>query len=146
MACPHHVEQASANGLADGNSNGLAGGNDGLAALQAVGRVHRNGTHATLAQVLLHLQDEIIAVLAVDAQGIQNVGHAVGRELGVDNRADDLNDGALGFCRSYFHGTRSVVRVEERNICARDAPRRIGIGVHRRVWLVGWCGSCPFRA
>jgi hypothetical protein len=60
--------------------------------------------------VLLHLQDQLLSLIALNPKGVENVGHAVGGKLGVHDRAEHLDDFARNFVGSYFHGERSVVR------------------------------------
>ena len=62
------------------------------AADQAVGRLHRDGAHHVVAQVLGDLEGQRLLAAGqvdVDVQGVEHLGHGVARELGVDDRADD---------------------------------------------------------
>ena len=59
-----HVDETAERLLADGHGHGLAGVDDLDAAGQAVGGVHGDGAHAVVAEVLLHLGDQL-ARLAV---------------------------------------------------------------------------------
>src|SRR6266404_9679081 len=71
---------------------------DFLAANQAFGGVHRDGTHRRLAKMLRDLEHQAIAaVLGLDR--IQNGGQ-MSFELDVDDGADDLRDasGLVGGC------------------------------------------------
>ena len=72
------------------------------AALHAVGRLHRDRSHAVLAQVLLDLDDDVdrLAAFAVrlDADGVVDLGQVAAFELDVDDRADDLDDLADFLC------------------------------------------------
>ena len=69
------------------------------AALQAVGRGHRDRAHLALAQVLRHLERELLRVgedvlvlHALHQQRVVDGGQLAGLELDVDDRPDDLND------------------------------------------------------
>jgi len=99
----HDVKKTPADFLTDGHRDRLARGDNLLLALQAVGRVHGDGANTPLAEVLLHLQNEIGSLVAFYAKGVQNVGDAVFWKFSVDDRADDLDDRALNFVGTYFH-------------------------------------------
>ena len=77
-----------------------AGVGHGLAARQALGRVHRDGADHVLTQVLGDFQNqgEGLARLLVDVLGVQGVQdrRQVAVELNVDDGADDLGDAACG--------------------------------------------------
>ncbi len=66
------------------------------AALQAVGRLHRDRAHAVLAEVLLDLDDDVDVLIGAgwprDAHGVVDRGQVAAGELDVDDRADDLDD------------------------------------------------------
>ena len=70
------------------------------AALQAVGGAERDGAHHAVAELLLDLEGEpllgqrVAAVL--EDQCIVDLRHRFARELDVDDRADGLDDGAVG--------------------------------------------------
>ena len=90
------VEDAAEALGADGHHDGRAGVAHRHPAYEAVGRVHRDRADGALAQVLRHLEGEV--VLGVRDAG---VGHLEGVEdlrqlavgkLDVDDRADDLDD------------------------------------------------------
>ena len=75
------------------------------AALHAVGRLHRDGAHAVLAEVLLDLDDDVDRPGAarpsrLDAHGVVDRRQVAVRELDVDDRADDLDDLADVLCCS----------------------------------------------
>ena len=67
------------------------------AAHEAFGRVHRDRAHGALAEVLRDLEHEVVRLVA-DATGwsrvsaVSSVGQLAGRELDVDDGADDLGD------------------------------------------------------
>ena len=70
------------------------------AALQAVGRLHRDGADAVLAEVLLDLADDVdrrgaADAGAVDAERVVDRRQVSALELHVDDRADDLDDACL---------------------------------------------------
>ena len=72
------------------------------AALQAVGGLHRDGAHAVLAQVLLHLGDDVDlsgpGPSALIAQRVVDRRQVPALELDVDDRPDDLDDAARLHC------------------------------------------------
>ncbi len=74
-----HVPEAAERLRPDGHRDRPAGVHDVEAAGEAVRRVHRDGAHAVVAQVLLHLGDEDAAVLALarghlDLQRVVDLG------------------------------------------------------------------------
>ena len=90
-----HVHDATERLGPDGHRDGPAEILGLHAALQAVGRLHRDRADAVLAQVLFDLDDEVDLVgagLADDAHGVVDRRQVAARELDVDDRADDLND------------------------------------------------------
>ena len=67
------------------------------AALHAVGRLHRDRAHPVLAEVLLHLDDDVdragqFRVLGDDPQGVVDFRKVARLELDVDDGADHLDD------------------------------------------------------
>ena len=84
-----HVPDAAERDVADGHRDRPAGVDDVGAARDPVRRVHRDRAHAVVAEVLLHLCDQVAAVRARDAQRRVDRGQAV-REDGVDDDALDL--------------------------------------------------------
>ena len=69
------------------------------AADQAVGRLHRDRPDHVVAQVLGDLEGQRLGAPGqghVDVQRVEDLGHRVARELGVDDRADDPDDAADG--------------------------------------------------
>ena len=86
---PEHVEEAAERRRADGHRDRRAGVDGGGAAAQAVGRVHREAAHPVVAEVLLDLGDErLVAVRDLDR--VEQLRQVAGRELDVDDGADDL--------------------------------------------------------
>ena len=84
------VDDASERAVADRHRDRLAGVRHLLAAHEALGRVHGDGAHGVLAQVLGHLEDEpLVAVLGLER--IQDC-RQVAIELHVDDGAHDLAD------------------------------------------------------
>ena len=90
------VQHAAEGPQADGHGDGSAGV-DGLhAAHHAVGGQHADAAHAVLAEVLLHLGDDVdgdsaARAVVLDAHGVVDGGHLL-VELDVDDGADDLHD------------------------------------------------------
>ncbi len=78
-----------------GTEIGPLGVDDLGPAREAVGRVHRNRADAVVAEVLLHLRDQLSRPAAVlgdgDAEGVVDLGKLV-REDGVEHDALDLDD------------------------------------------------------
>ncbi len=112
-----HVPDPAERGVAHGDRDRLAGVDDVDAAGEPVGRVHRDGANAVVAQVLLHLGHERRRLRALrsgdrDLEGVVDRGQGA-REHGVDHDALDLDDAAdvaavavLGLLR---HGSPVVV-------------------------------------
>ena len=76
---------------------GLAGVGDLRAADQAVGGLQRDGADHAVADVLGDLEDDrllLAAELELGRQLVVDLGHRVGRELDVHDRADDAGDAA----------------------------------------------------
>ena len=84
-----HVPDAAERHVADRHRDRPAGVDHVGAARDAVGRVHRDRAHAVVAEVLLHLCDQVGAVGPRDAQRRVDLGQLV-REDGVDDDALDL--------------------------------------------------------
>ena len=81
---------------ADRNRDRGAGVDAHGAAREAVGRVHRDGADAVVAEVLLHLRDQRAARVAfgdLDLERGIDLGEPVGED-GVDDDALDLDDPA----------------------------------------------------
>ncbi len=97
------VDDAAQRLLAHGHADGAAEV-DGLhAADHAVGGFHGDGAHAALAQVLLHLEDDVdgrgdLEAVADDAQRLIDGRHGGFFKLNVYGGAGDLNNFADVFC------------------------------------------------
>ncbi len=93
------VEDPSEHLFADRHGDGLAGVREGHPALEAVRGGHGDRTHPAIAKVLLHFKNQlgIDAVENVlDLKGVVDFRQFAGfREIGVDDGADDLDDGSL---------------------------------------------------
>ena len=87
-----HVPDAPERDVADGNRDRLARVDDLGAACKTVGRVHRNGANAIVAEMLLHLCDQL-AVIRLDAERVVDRRQLI-REDGVEDDALDLDDAA----------------------------------------------------
>ena len=76
------------------------------AALHAIGRLHRDGADAVLAQVLLDLGDDVdlprLLGVCLDAQGVVNLRKAARLELDVDDGTNDLDDASDSFFSHEF--------------------------------------------
>src|SRR5579862_3545057 len=108
-----HVPDPAEGNVADRDGDGPPRVDDLDAARKAVGGVHRDGAHAVVAQVLLHLRDQLAraAVLGhLDAQRVVDLRQPA-REDGVEDDALDLDDpaGALLGLRS-GHASPYAVR------------------------------------
>jgi hypothetical protein len=90
-----HVEDAPQRRVAHRHLDRRAGVGDRLAAHEALGRVHGDGAHCVLAQVLGHFQHQPLAVV-VGLERVENRGQ-ITLELHVDDGADHLGDLAGGF-------------------------------------------------
>ena len=97
------------------------------AAAQAVGGAHRDGAHPVVAEVRLRLEGEDAAVVPGHLERVVDLRQLVRRELDVDHRADDLDDGA----------GRSTGLVP---VCGHDVR-----GDRRRVWLGLYVGHGASR-
>ena len=89
-----------------------------LAAHQAVGRVHGDGAHGVLAEMLRHFEHQALA-LVLGVQRVQD-RRQLAVELHVDDGAHDLGDRADVFCR---HGLRPCSLVGIFRV-ARSRPLR----------------------
>ena len=91
-----HVQHAAERRRADRHRDRRAGVAHPHAALHAVGRLHRHRAHAVLAQVLLHLGDDVDLLAGRqrrdDANRVVDRGQMAALELDVDDGADDLDD------------------------------------------------------
>src|SRR5205807_6954583 len=93
------VEHAAERRRTDRHRDALAGIDNLHAALHAVGRLHGDGPHPVLTEVLLDLADHV-QILALDEQSAVDLGQPPVRELDVDDGTDDLHDASdfLIFC------------------------------------------------
>ena len=108
------VEDAPEGRLADRNGDRASGVDDLDAAREPVRRVHRDRPHAVVAEVLLDLADERLAVAAVDRDRVVDLRKRV-REGGLDHDSLDLLDAAYVLRLSCgFHWAP----------CSSRAPRR----------------------
>src|SRR5262249_9816077 len=92
------VEDATERRLAHGDRDRPAGVRDLGPADEAVRRPERDRADAVAAQVLLGLAGELEGLALdrrVDGERVVEVGEVALLELGVERRADDLDDGAL---------------------------------------------------
>ena len=92
-----HVHDAAERADADGHGDRRAGRLDAEPALQALGGAHRDRAHDAVAELLLHLERQ---VLVDQFQRLVNRRDSLAGELHVDHRADDLDDLAVCRCRS----------------------------------------------
>ena len=94
------VEDVALGHVADRHRDRRAGVAHRGAADQAVGRLHRDGADHVVADVLGDLEGQracaprSVAEVDVDVQRVVDLGHRVGGELDVDDRADDADDPA----------------------------------------------------
>ena len=89
-----NVEHASENFRTYGNGNRSVGGNGFETALEAVDRVHRDGSDSAVSKLLLDFEnDGLFAVFHFE--GVVNVRNVSAFELNVDDDADNLLDDAL---------------------------------------------------
>ncbi len=93
------VEQPSQGGPAHRHGDGGAGVDAFGTSAQAVRGVHGQATHPVVAQVLLHLDQKLLAVTGINFDGIIDVRQLLRRELHVHYRADDLHQLALSTLR-----------------------------------------------
>ena len=98
------VQDAAERFRADRHLNRRAGVRHFDAADQAFGRVHRDGAHDRLTEVLRDLEHEVVLlagdVRIRDRERVQNLGQLARRELDVHDRSDDLRDLALAAGRA----------------------------------------------
>ena len=90
---PHHVHEPAERHVAHGDRHLLAGVGHLDAARESVGRVHGDGSDLVVAEMLLHLGDQLdgLAVAPVDrdVQRVVDSRHLIG-EANVDHRPDHL--------------------------------------------------------
>ncbi len=92
-----HVQHAAEGFGTDRHQNRRARVDHTHAALQAVGRLHRNGAHAAFAQVLLDFGDDVDLLatrgaIVQDADGVVDGRQVPALVLDVDDGSDDLDD------------------------------------------------------
>jgi peptide chain release factor 1 len=107
-----HVEDAAQRARTHGDRDRLPGVAHQGAADEAVRRVHGDGAHRRLAEVLRNLEHEAAAVVG-GFQGVQDLGQ-VALELHVHDGADDLGDSPLGGRRVQCHVVTLAVRAPRR--------------------------------
>ena len=111
---------------ADRHHDRVAGVGDLGAAHQTLGGVHGDGAHHRLAEVLGHLEHQVVLlardVRVGDRERVQDLRQLAGRKLHVHDRTDDLGHLAL-------EGSRSTRK------------RRLG---HDRLRLLGYWATAPF--
>ena len=78
-------------GLPDRNGDRGAGVDDVDAAREPVRRIHRDGAHAVVAEVLLYLRDQVSAIGEVDSHRVVDLRQLLGEDR-VDDDALDLHD------------------------------------------------------
>ncbi len=135
-----HVPDPAERRLADRNGDRRAGVDDVCAAREAVGRVHRHGANAIVAEVLLHLCDErearAVGAGDLDLEGVEDLGQGV-REHRVDHDALDLDDlagvGTVSLDMGLLVGTLRGVDAADRAPRARAARAPHPTGAHLRV-------------
>ena len=109
----HTPQRLGAHGHRDGTT--LVGRRH--AALQTVGRLHRDRAHAVLTEVLLDFDDDVdfdIAGFAGDAERVVDRRQMSVRELDVHHGADDLNDLANLHCFCDCHLVSSTAGLKPR--------------------------------
>ena len=94
----YHVEHPALHLLARRHTDRSARGRHFQTALQSVGIVHSDSTHGILADVLLHLYDEVAAVGTFYDKGIMDFRQhflcilSFCVEIHIDNRTNNLRD------------------------------------------------------
>ena len=116
------VEHAPQRLAAHGDRDRTARILERVATAQPLGRVHGDGAHRAVAEVLLHLEHETAAVLADALEGVVDVGEPVALELDVDDGADHLHH------RAGAHGLFLGL---------------LGGDCHDSVLLAAWAGLSP---
>ena len=96
-----HIQQPAEGGLAHRNHDRRAGVHGLDPPPQTIGGGHGNAAHPVVAQVLLHLQHQPLAVVGLQFQGVVDLRQLPLRELHIHHGADDLNDPAN---RALCHG------------------------------------------
>ena len=97
-----NIKQATLDLVADGHRDRTPAGRHLHVTLQSVGRIHRDGPHGILADVLLHLDNEFRAVVPLDRHRFVNARQktlfAQIGEVYVDHRSDDLRNVSFNLC------------------------------------------------
>ena len=101
----HDIEQAALDLVAHGHRDRPAERRHLHMPLQSVRRVHRNGPHGVLADMLLHLDDELPPVPTADRHRLVNARQqALPSQIGemhVHDRSDDLRNVSFNLCHIY---------------------------------------------
>src|SRR6266478_5694252 len=127
----HHVEDATQHAFADRHRDGPAGALDRLAADQAVGRVHRDAARGVLAQVLGHLDGQVVRLVGDagvrERLGGEDLRQRAGRKFHVHHRPDHLRDLAhfRRFVNRYSHW--DLFALTQRGHFSASAPETISI-------------------
>ena len=121
-----HVPDAAERDVADRHRDRSARVDDLRPACETVGRVHCDGADAIVAEMLLHLRDQL-AVVGLDAERAVDRGQPV-REDGVENDALDLDDAAGVLLVGHF-----------------ESPVQAVSGTASGASLNGHCVSAPAR-
>src|SRR5688572_4068863 len=107
-----YVEHAAERLLADGHLDCIAGINRDRETAKAVGAVHRKATHPVITEMLLHFGDEWGAILTDDVDRVVDGRKAIGRELDIEYRPDDLDDASVGcFCHDHWRTSGEFIAV-----------------------------------
>ena len=128
-----HVPEPAERLLADRDGDRRAGVDHVDAARDAVGGVHRDRADTVVAEVLLHLCDQVaFAVRALDLERGVDLGQPV-REDGVDHDAANLDDLAdvLAVVLVRHVSPGEVVRVRCRGRAARGGPVSLSLAKRR---------------
>ena len=113
-----HVQHAAERFGTNGHRDRLTEVFGAHAALDAVGRLHRDGAHAVFAEVLLDLADDVDVAgflrLGLDAQRVVDGRQVPGLELDVHDGPDHLNDSSdsFFFFSHLFTSTRKCFSVQ----------------------------------
>ena len=119
----HDIEQAALDLVAHGHRDRPAERRHLHMPLQSVRRVHRNGPHGVLADMLLHLDDELPPVPTADRHRLVNARQqALPSQIGemhVHDRSDDLRNVSFNLCHIYpttlfFIRNNVMLRAENR--------------------------------
>ncbi len=94
-----HIHDAPERTDADRHLDRRAGGLHGEPALQALGGAHRDRAHDAVAELLLHLERQVVVH---ELERLVDRRDSLARELHVDHRADDLDDLAVSRLLIHF--------------------------------------------